>query len=394
MLRRAIAFAFEKSLFLVLGALVALIWANVDLNSYHRIVHAKVVVNLPVPIFGESGSSSIDLHSLTNDILMAFFFALAAKQIWEATQPGGPFHDLRHAAATLIATLGGMTGPAVLFVLGAALVGRLPELERGWAIPCATDVAFSYMIARLVFGRSHPAIPFLLLLAVADDFGGLTVLAVFYTGPVVHLQWLALSALAVLVGLAFKRLRIHAWWWYLLGPGVLSWLGFALAGLRPALGLLPIIPTLPHVHIPTADGGGGRPPHADTLKRFHYFWKKPVELILGLFGFMNAGVAFATVGELTLIVALALILGKPLGIWSFGMFSSYVLRLRLPQGLSPRDLLTVGCAAGIGFTVALFVTGVAFPPGPIQDAAKMGSLASVGAAITTLLAAWLLRRHD
>ena len=99
---------------------------------------------------------------------MAFFFALATKEVVEATAPGGALHSPRRAALPLVAAVGGMLGPALIF-LRLTIVFDRPNLERGWAIPCATDIAFSYLAARIVFGAKHPAIPFLLLLAIADD---------------------------------------------------------------------------------------------------------------------------------------------------------------------------------------------------------------------------------
>ncbi len=114
---------------------------------------------------------------------MAFFFALAAKEVTEATAPGGALHSPRRAALPLAAAVGGMLVPALIFV-GLTIALDRPNLERGWAIPCATDIAFSYLAARIIFGERHPAIPFLLLLAIADDALGLLIIAAFYpTGP-------------------------------------------------------------------------------------------------------------------------------------------------------------------------------------------------------------------
>ena len=136
-----------------------LFWANLDHESYDRFAHA--------------------LHFAVNDVGMVFFFALAAKEIVEATVPGGPLSSPREAAVPMLAAAGGMIGPAGLYVLQAIVLGR-PELMPGWAVPCATDIAFSYLAARLIFPRTHPAIPFLLLLAIADDALGLILLALFY----------------------------------------------------------------------------------------------------------------------------------------------------------------------------------------------------------------------
>jgi NhaA family Na+:H+ antiporter len=183
---------------------------------------------------------------------------------------------------------------------------------------------------------------------------------------------------------------VRSFWPYLLLPGVMSWIGFALTGLHPALGLLPVIPTMPHAPRGESEAHWGTVPLPDALDRFEAFWKTPVELILGLFALMNAGVTFRAAGPATLLVAVALLVGKPMGIYLSGILSVRFLPVALPEGIGRRELFLIGCTAGIGFTVALFVTSVAFDPGPIQDAARMGALLSGLAAVTTLVAAKVL----
>ena len=378
----------ENSLLLVLGAATGLIWANAWPASYSALLHFPLLENAHVGYL-EHGARVINAHYLVNDALMALFFGIAGKEVWEALLPGGPLQDLRRAASPLCATLGGMLGPAAVYLLGAALLGRMDDLGNGWAIPCATDIAFSYLVVRLVFGADHPAVPFLLLLAIGDDALGLIALALFY--PVEPLQPAALLLCAggVLAGLGLRRAGATSFWAYLIGPGVLSWLGFALAGLHPALGLLPIIPTMPHVHTTLGARMQQLPGRSDTLSEFEHWWKLPVEGILGLFGLLNAGVGLGALGAPTALVLAGLLIGKPLGIVLGGWLAARA-GLGLPPGMQLRDLFVVGCAASIGFTVALFVSVVAFPPGPVQDAAKMGALASVGAALLTFAVARLL----
>jgi NhaA family Na+:H+ antiporter len=192
-------------------------------------------------------------------------------------------------------------------------------------------------------------------------------------------------------GLAFQRLRLHDFRWYLIVPGAASWLGFALAGLHPALGLLPIIPTIPHANVNKAHDGWDVIRLADRRNQFEHWLKNPVEIVLGLFALFNAGVSLSNVGAATYLVGFGLLLGKPLGIFLTGAVSVRLLGLRLPDGLTLRHLVVLGCVAGIGFTVAIFVATVAFPPGQVQDAAKMGALASFAGAITGWLAARVMR---
>ncbi|HEX4954379.1 MAG TPA: Na+/H+ antiporter NhaA [Thermoanaerobaculia bacterium] len=388
-LPKPIRFLLENSAFLILGAMAGLAWANLDHPGYEKLLHFAILENswIGVP---HGATKVIDFHFLINEILMALFFAIAGIEVRKAFLPGGPLARPREAATTLIATLGGIAIPALVFVAGAALLGDLDALGRGWAIPCATDIAFSYMVARFVFGAGHPAIPFLLLLAIVDDAAGLIILAVFYPQKAVEPAWLLLAVAAMGLAWLFHRLRVHSFWPYLLIAGAISWFGFAQAGLHPALGLLPIIPVMPHAHSDKGLYDWSRLGRQDTITALEVWWKNPVELILGLFGLLNAGVVFESMGEVTWLVLAGLLIGKPLGIWSFGLFSARKLGFGLPGGMSGRDLFVIGWAAAIGFTVALFVSTVAFPPGGLQDAAKMGALLSFLAAPITILVARLL----
>lgn len=388
--KNLINFLLENSIFLILGALIGLLWANLDHESYEHLKHFTFLKGLPFGTLHDDGTRVIDLHYVVNDFFMALFFAIAGKEVWEATLPGGPLNNPRQAAVPIISAVGGMAGPALIYLAGAAIIGQFGELSNGWAVPCATDIAFSYMLARIIFGAGHPAIPFLLLLAIADDALGLIILAIFYPQGEVKLIWMLLPVMAVGIGLLFQRIRLRSFWWYLGIPGIISWIGFAKAGLHPALGLLPIIPTIPHAHSDKGLFDWHELDATDSLNKFEHWWKNPVELILMLFGLLNAGVVFSAIDSPTYLVMIGLIAGKPIGIWFSAMAAAKGLKLGLPKGLSSKDLVVVGFAAGIGFTVALFVATVAFPPGNIQDAAKMGALFSFGAAIITYIVSKLI----
>jgi NhaA family Na+:H+ antiporter len=406
-------FLSEYSILLVLGALIGLAWANLDPASYHRLVDYPLLRGGPIGHLHVDADGhaerTLTLHFLINDVMMALFFAIAGKEVWEAVALREGSLRGRKAMTPLIATAGGMVGPAAIYLAGAALLGSFAELASGWAIPTATDIAFSYLIGRLVFGAGHPAVMFLLLLAIADDAGGLVILAVFYPQAPLAPAWLLLSFGAALAAYllanrlprlldgargdrartTFARERLD-FWPYLLA-GCLSWYGFQQAGIHPALGLLPIIPAIPHADTefgPYAEAEAHMP---DLLNRIEHALKSPVEVILFFFGLANAGVEFSAMGEATWLVLAGLVIGKPLGITLFGWFAAYRLRLGLPEGMTVRDLFVLGCVAAIGFTVALFVAGVAFPPGPVQDAAKMGALFSFGAAAVAVAAGRIAR---
>jgi NhaA family Na+:H+ antiporter len=147
----------------------------------------------------------------------------------------------------LMATLGGVVGPVVIYLVLNHFIGS--ELfSRGWGIPTATDIAFAWLAARMVFGSSHPAVSFLLLLAVADDAIGLAIIAVFYPDPnfPVEPAWLSLTALGMLLALGLRLGRVRTYWPFVLFGGGLSWAGLFKAHLHPALALIFIIPFLPH----------------------------------------------------------------------------------------------------------------------------------------------------
>ena len=358
-----LAFVFDNSLLLVIGALTALIWANLDLEHYSDATHF--------------------LHFAVNDIGMVFFFALAAKEVFEATLPGGPLASPRVAAVPVFAAIGGMIAPASMYLIAIWLIGR-PELHSGWAIPCATDIAFSYLVARVIFKRGHPAIPFLLLLAIADDALGLVVLAVFYPSGDVSLPLLAgLLGPALVLAWTLRRFGVESFWAYVAGPGVLSWFALHWGGLHPALALVPIVPFMPHHDSDLKLFGRRGTARLMTMHQFEHWWKIPVQFVLFAFGLVNAGVPLSAVGPITWIIMGSLIVGKPIGIVGTTALAELV-GFQRSAGLDYRSLVTLGVAAGIGFTVALFFTTASFPPGLVLDEAKMGALLSFFASVIAI----------
>ena len=367
--RPFLAIVLDYSLALPLGAVIALIWANTFTVSYYRFAH---VLEFPV-----------------NDVGMTLFFALAAKEVVEAMRPGGSLHTWRRAALPVIAAAGGMLIPIALYAGYVRLMNET-GLLHGWAIPCATDIAFSYFVAKVIF-RRHPAIAFLLLLAIADDAFGLIVLAVFYPVGEGHLLIGAfLLAVAIAAAFALRRSRVRSIWPYVGLAGGFSWAAFYAGGLHPALALAPVIPFLPHA---ARDAGlfVEAPPGAhDTLSEFEHTFKVPAQIVLFLFGLANAGVVLTQYGTGTWAVLIGLLVGKPLGI-GLAVALAMAAGLHLPDRFGWRDVIVVGCASGIGFTVALFFATASFTQGPMLDETKIGALLSVGSAGTALLAAKLLR---
>ncbi len=398
------------SLLLISGAIIALIWANTDAESYHLFTEFVIWDHAPIGHLHD-GHRTLTLHYLVNDVLMALFFAIAAKEVWEAVILKNGSLRGKKAATPLIATVGGMLGPIAVYLGLAVFLGSetYDAVANGWAIPTATDIAFSYLVGRMVFGAGHPAVRFLLLLAIADDAAGLLILAIFYPSGDLAPTWLLLSLGASVGVFVFAnwlpryldrgdQLRRRSTWvrqklsfWPYALAGCASWYAFQESGLHPALGLLPIVPTIPHADRAFGLFSAAEEHLTDLLNKMEHALKYPVEIILGLFGLMNAGVEFSSMGEATWLVLAGLLIGKPIGIFIMGWIAAKPLGLGIPQGMRIMDLAVIGCVAAIGFTVSLFVASVAFDPGPVQDAAKMGALFSFAAAAISLVVGKLLR---
>ncbi|MBE3636666.1 Na+/H+ antiporter NhaA [Mangrovicoccus algicola] len=413
-------FISEYSLLLIGGALIALVWVNIHPHSYHDFVEYVIAGDFFIGHPHEDAEGhvhrTLTLHYLVNDVLMALFFAIAAKEVWEAVILKDGSLRGKKAATPLFATAGGMAGPVMVYLGLAAVMGSetYDAVAHGWAIPTATDIAFSYLVGRIVFGAGHPAVRFLLLLAIADDAAGLIILAVFYPSGELAPEWLLLSiAAAAAVFLLFNelprrmdrgdQLRVHSTWvrlklgfWPYAVAGCLSWYGFQQAGLHPALGLLPVIPAIPHADRAFGFFADAECHLHDQLNALEHALKYPVEVVLFFFGLVNAGVEFNAVGPATLLVFLGLVIGKPLGVTLFGWLAARPLGLGLPEGMRIVDLAVIGCVSAIGFTVSLFIATVAFEGGEVQDAAKMGALLSFAAAILAIVAGRVtrVRRRD
>ncbi len=362
-MRKRVNLLREFSIPLISGVIVALIWANIHPESYHAFVHTEII-------------GGLNFHFFVQDIFMAFFFAIAAVEITQSFLPGGDLNPIKKAVNPLFATFGGVLGPIAVFFILNSLIGS-PDYTNGWAIPTATDIALAWLVAKFVFGSRHPAVSFLLLLAVADDAIGLVIIAVFYPDPL-HLfepMWLLAVLAGMIFAYLFRKFNLKNYWPYLLLGGGLSWIGLYNAHLHPSLALIVIIPFLPHSR--RADGHLFEDSYhgISTLKKFEHDWKFFVDMGLFFFGIANAGVEFSEIGTLSWIILASLIIGKTLGIYSFSMIGKK-LGFSLPKGMGKKELLLAGVVAAMGLTVALFIADAAFTDLKIQGAAKMGALFS------------------
>lgn len=373
-MRRRINLLREFSVPLITGVAAALIWANYAPEHYHHFLHDTFL-------------GAISFHFMANDIFMVFFFGIATVEITQSFLPGGDLNPVKKAVNPLMATLGGVIGPALVYFTLNHFIGS-KELLRGWGIPTATDIAFAWLVARMVFGSNHPAISFLLLLAVADDGIGLAIIAIFYPNPTLPVEplWLVLTLGGMLASYGLRKLRVGSYWPYLLFGGGLSWAGLFSAHLHPALALVFIIPFLPHRKMEKKHMFEEDMADRSTIARFEHEWKIIVDFGLFMFGLANAGVEFSRIGPATWLVVTALLMGKTIGIFALGIIAEK-LGFPLPHNVRKKELFVVGIIGGFGFTVALFVAGEAFIDPALQGAAKMGAMLSCLSALLALIAA-------
>jgi NhaA family Na+:H+ antiporter len=364
MMRKQINMLREFSVPLIAGVVVALFWVNLDPTGYANFNHDHFL-------------GPFSFHFVANELFMSLFFGIAAVEITQSCLPGGDLNPIKKAMNPLFATIGGVVGPVLTYFLLNRLVGS-PALGHGWGIPTATDIAFAWLAARLIFGSSHPVISFLLLLAIADDAVGLVIIAVFYPDEAYPTEplWLLLVVVGMLVAYILRERKTMSYWPYLLLGGIPSWTGLHEAHLHPALALVFIVPFLPHPPQETKHLFEEDPSDFSTLARFEHEWKIVVDFGLFMFGLANAGVQFSEIGAATWIVLGSLILGKTVGIFVMGYLAE-LFGFPLPEGMGHRELIVAGIIAGIGFTVALFVAGEAFTSPDIQGAAKMGAMLSI-----------------
>ena len=365
---RAIDFIAERYLLLPAGAALALVWANTLPDSYFRLA---LLLAFPV-----------------NEVLMAFFFALIAQEILEAILPGGAFCRWRQWLVPVAAAAGGFAAAALVYVSYIGL-NHQPLLEPAWPVACAIDLVAGYYLLKAIFGRSS-AVSFLLIAAIVTNAAALMVVSLRYDAVEIRPGAGALVLTALALAYVLRRLKIRAFWPYLAACGSLSWLGFYWGGLHPALSLVPIVPFLPH-EARRLDMLEDNPPAApDPVRRAEHEWTYAVQLIVFLFGLVNAGVLLQGYGTGTWAVMTAVLVGRPIGML-LATFAMIAAGLRLPLQLRARELIVAVLATSSGFTTAVFMAIAAYPPGPARAEITLGALFSVVGAALTIGAARLLR---
>jgi NhaA family Na+:H+ antiporter len=357
--------AVEHVLLLPAGAVLALIWVNTAAESYYRF--------------------TFRIAFAVNDVAMVFYFGLIVKEIVEATAPGGVLHSWRRAWLPVVAAVGATVVPALLYLRTVEVLGE-PGLKVAWPVTLGVDVAFTFLVARIVFGRGG-ATPFLLFVAIVSDIVGFVVLGLFDLSRDLHLFYGALiMAAAIAVAVALRRARWRSFWPYLLAAGPISWAAFYFGGLHPALALVPVVPFLPHA---ARDRGFlvDAPPGAkDALSQFELFWRYPAHVTLFFFGLVNAGVRFQALEPGTWGLPIAVAVGRPVGIL-LAVALAVAGGMHLPHRVGWRELIVVSLVSAIGFSVGLFFANELLAPGQVRAEMSMGVLLTLLAAPLAIVVA-------
>jgi NhaA family Na+:H+ antiporter len=335
---------------------LALAVANSPLGpAYHAAWQTKLGADLG------SLHLRLSLEHWINDGLMAIFFFVVGLEV-KRELVVGELRDPRRAALPIVAALGGMVVPAAVYLL---LIGGGPG-ARGWGIPMATDIAFVVGCMALLGARVPHGLRVLLLsLAIADDVGAILVIAIGYSAGI-DVAFLAAGIAGLALVLALQRAGVERFASYVV-VGTLVWIAFLQSGVHATiagvlLGLLtPIAPLA-------------------VLERTLHPWVTFV--VMPVFALANAGVALdpAHVGDpVALAVAAGLLVGKPVGVVGASWLGVRAGLARLPDHVGWPAIVGAGCLAGIGFTMALFIAGLALGP-EMRAAAKVGILAGSGLA--------------
>jgi len=414
-LREFLATEVAGGVALLVAAAIALVWANSPWSgSYETLLTTEISFNV--------GSYEIaeDLQHWVNDALMALFFFVVGLEV-KRELAHGELSDPKKAAFPSVAALGGMVVPALIYT--AFNFGG--EGSAGWGIPMATDIAFAVGILALFGNRIHPSLKvFLLSLAVADDIGAIVVIAVFYTS---NLNVVALLVAAALLGAVALLRALRVIWmplYVLVGVGV--WLATYESGVHAtiagvALGLMtPVYPS----RDPSEEVRGSLDPDPERLddeasqgfapakvRAWRIRTQERVALgeylehalhpwtsfvIVPIFALVNAGVSLtgddisnALASPVTLGIVGGLVVGKLAGITLFAYAAQRIGFAEVPAGVPAQHIVAAAAIAGIGFTVSLFITELAFDDAVLIDEAKVGILAA--SVLAAALGALVLR---
>jgi NhaA family Na+:H+ antiporter len=329
----------------------------------------------------------MNMHLWINDGLMALFFLLVGLEI-KREFVDGALATWEKRRLPVIAAAAGMAVPAILYL---GLAGGDAVLARGWAIPAATDIAFAIAVLALLGSRAPASLKlFLTTVAIADDLGAVAIIAVVYTDAL-NLAALGAAAVILLLMAAMGRFGVAWLWLWLLATGLL-WYVVLLSGVHATVAGVLAAAVIPLRRTP------GAPDAEDSvLHRLEHGLAPWVAfLIVPLFGFANAGVSLTgfdpavLLSPLPLGVAAGLFAGKQIGIFAAVRLSVALGIASRPRGATWLQIYGVSLLCGIGFTMSLFIGGLAFPGHPaLVEQAKLGTLAG---SLLSALAGYVLLR--
>jgi NhaA family Na+:H+ antiporter len=410
----------SSGIVLVVVAVIALVWANSPwYHSYEELFETHITIGFGRWALNES------LHYWINDALMAIFFFVVGLEIKRAVLVG-ELRSARKAALPIVAAFGGMIVPAILFIS----LNSSGDGSRGWGIPMATDIAFSLGVLSLLGTRVPLSLKiFLTAFAIIDDLGAVIIIAVFYTGDIL---WgnLGIGALFLGVLLGISALGIRHPLVYAV-VGTIVWLAFLQSGIHATVAGVLVAATIPIRVRVNSDGflarsrdllmvferSGNQEEEEQTsstqraiiqeleetvqqmespLQRFEHALQPWVAFaIMPLFALANAGVRIegdfldALTHPVTIGIILGLVIGKQVGVTLFAWAAVRFGLAALPYGVTWRQMYGVAILGGIGFTMSLFITSLAFVDGGLNAEAKIGIL--LGSAISGVIGYLVLR---
>jgi NhaA family Na+:H+ antiporter len=391
---------------LLLGAAIATLAVNIAPATYYDLIQWHPFDSDPLHRL-RLFHPGLTVATFVSALLMPLFVLLIGKELWEAlvTEHGGLRGKLAIAPVAMVA--GGMIVSAILWQ---GLTARWETAEEavdatGWVMPFGSDMVLAFFFGRMIFGKGHPALQVLLFLCILDGILGL-VISGFAAPAEYNLRalWLIVPACAALIGYFTLTRPLHAakiterqrqragrlWPWLVLG--LFSWIGVSAAGLPPALGLLPLLPAMPHGTRSFGLFAEAEEFLTDPLNRLSHLLMGPVVVILFLFGLTHGGLDLGAFGATTATALVAISLGKPLGVLGAAL-ALRALGRPFPRGLDLRDIAYIAGLMGIGFVLPLLSLETALPGGQMQEAARLGLGLTLLAGPALVLAARKLPPH-
>jgi NhaA family Na+:H+ antiporter len=371
-----------SGILILLAANLGLIVANTTLSQgYFELLDFKFTLGLS-PVIVE-----MTVLKFINYVLMTLFFFVVGLEI-KRELTSGHLASVKKAIVPFIAALGGMAIPAAIYL---AIAGNTDA--RGWGVPVATDIALAVGLLAMVGSSAVASLrSFLLALAVIDDIGAILIIAFVYSSGVI-MSWLFAGLLAIFSVVLFQKLKINSTYLYVV-LGIALWFALYKSGVHPTLagvilGLL--TPNLAKHNSGLEDSDDGSVTIIEWLQNKLHPWS--TFLIVPIFAFANTGVVIsgtsiqaALESPIAWGIFAGLVVGKPIGIFSSMYLAARVKVGEIPEGARPTSVLATGSAAGIGFTVAIFIANLAFSEPAIQDLAIFAVIAaSISSGVISVL---------